>query len=115
MPPSYNSLSLRPSELEAYAAEVTELDVDAVRETATALVDLILTEDTVYMNKLPIAVQSELLTPLVMLSDALDNQVDDPLTIAAIRAVKSSARTVLAQCPAEMRELIETLPPPQRP
>ncbi|WP_370372378.1 hypothetical protein [Catenulispora sp. GP43] len=84
--------------------------MDAVRGTATALVDLVLTDDYAYMDALPIAVQTSVLTPLAMLSDALDDRVDDPIIIAAIRAVKGSVRNVLAQCPLEMRELIEALP-----
>ena len=115
MPPSYNSLNLQPSDLEAYAAEAAELDMDAVQETATALVDLVLTDDSVYMDALPIAVQSEMLTPLAMLSDALDDRVDGPIIIAAVRAVKGSARYVLAQCPREMRALLEALPSSGRP
>lgn len=110
MPPSYNSLSLRPVDLEAYAAEAARLDMDAVRETATTLVDLVLTDDNVYMDALPLAVQTEMLTPLAMLSDALDDHADDPIIIAAIRAVKGSARNIVTQCPPEMRELIEVLP-----
>lgn len=111
MPPSYDSLSLRPSDLEAYAAEAAELDMAAVRETATALVDLVLTDDSAYMDALTIAVQSEMLTPLAMLSDALDDQADDQIIIAAVRAIKSSARYVVEQCPPEMKALIEALPP----
>jgi len=110
MPPSYNSLSLRPGDLEAYAVEAAGLDMDAIRETATALVDLVLTDDYAYVDALPIAVQTEVLTPLAMLSDALDDQVDDSIIVAAIRAVKGSARNIMAQCPPEMRELIGALP-----
>ncbi|MEY9910647.1 hypothetical protein ABIA35_006891 [Catenulispora sp. MAP12-49] len=110
MPPSYNSLSLGPSDLETYAAEAARHDMDAVRGAATALVDLVLTDDYAYMDALPIAVQTSVLTPLGMLSDALDDRVDDPIIIAAIRSVKGSVRGVLAQCPPEMRELIENLP-----
>ena len=84
--------------------------MDAVRETATALVDLVLTDDYAYVDALPIAVQTEVLTPLAMLSDALDDQVDDSIIVAAIRAVKASVRNIMAQCPPEMRELIGALP-----
>lgn len=108
--PSYNSLSFGPREREAYAAVAAGLDMDAVRATATTLVDLVLTDDYVYMDALTDAVQIELLTPLAMLGDALDDRVDDPLIIAAIYAVRGSARSVLAQCPPEMRALIESLP-----
>jgi hypothetical protein len=108
--PSYNSLSLRPGDVEAYAEVAAGLDMDAVRETATALVNLVLTDDYVYIDALPDPVQIELLTPLAMLSEALDDRVDDPIIVAAISAVKGSARVVLAQCPPEMRGLIEALP-----
>ena len=112
---SYNSLSLRPDDLVGYAEIAAGLDMAAVRETATALVDLVLTDDYAYMDALPIAVQTEVVTPLTMLSDALDDRVDDPIIIAAIRAVKGSAQNVLAQCPPEMRALIEALPSGRRP
>lgn len=84
--------------------------MDAVRRTASTLVDLVLTDDYVYLDALTDDVQSELLTPLAMLSEALDDRVDDALVIAAIRAVKSSSQGVLAQCPPQMRALIESLP-----
>lgn len=108
--PSYNSLSLPPDALEAYATQAAGLDMNAVRATATALVNLVLTDDSAYIDALPDPVQVELLTPLAMLSEALQDRAADPVVIAAIRAVKGSAQDVLTKCPPEMRELIESLP-----
>lgn len=108
--PSYDSLNLRPGDRAAYAAAAAELDMDAVRQSATALVQLVLTDDYAYIDALPDEVQDELLTPLGMLSEALRDRVDDAILIAAIRSVHLSAQPALAQCPEEMRELIDALP-----
>jgi hypothetical protein len=110
MSPSYNSLSLGPTRLEAYAQFAASLDMDAVRSTATALVDLVLTEDTVYMDALPAEVQISTLTELGMLSEALADGAGDPIVIAAISALRGSTHHLLALCPPDMRELIEALP-----
>lgn len=108
--PSYESLRLRPADLETYAEIAAALDMHAVRETATALMDLVLADDCVYIDALPDPVQTELLTPLGMLCEALQDGAGDPIVIATTQVVKSSARDVLPLCPQRMRELIEALP-----
>jgi hypothetical protein len=103
-------LNLRPGVREALAEAASQFDMDAVRRTATNLVRLVLTEDYVYMDALPDLVQVNLLTPLGMLSEALRDEVDDSILLGTVRAVCFSAEPVLADCPPDMRELIEALP-----
>jgi hypothetical protein len=70
----------------------------------------VLTDDYSYIDALPETVEVEVATPLAMLSEALRDQVDDALLLAAVRAVQRSAAHVIGECPVEMRELIEALP-----
>lgn len=108
--PSYNSLSISPRDLDAYAEFAAGLDMDAVRETAIALVYLVLTDDYVYIDALPDEVQICSLTELGMLSEALKDGASDAIVIAAIRALQGSTHDVLDLCPADMRALIAALP-----
>ena len=110
MPPSYNSLSISPSNAEAYAEFAAGLDMDAVRGTATALVDLVLTDDYVYIDALPDEVQICSLTELGMLSEALADGAEVSIVIVAIRALQGSTSHVMDLCPPDMRALIDALP-----
>lgn len=108
--PSHHSLSISPQNLEAYAEFAAGLDMDAVRETATALVDLVLTDDYVYIDALPDNVQISSLTELSMLCAALEDGASDAIIIGAIRALRGSTSHVLDLCPPDMRALINALP-----
>ncbi|GII47804.1 hypothetical protein Psi02_42280 [Planotetraspora silvatica] len=84
------------------------LDVDALRATARELVDLVLTEDDVYLDALPDTVETSLVTPLGILASVLEGPSTFVELVVAARLVRKSAP--IAQCPPELVALIRQLP-----
>ncbi len=85
------------------------LDIDELRKVAQGLVDLVLTDDCVFLDSLPDELESNVVTPLTLLARVL-NGPDDPVElIKAAHLVKVCAKPTDA-CPAELNELLRQLP-----
>ncbi|GAB3840924.1 hypothetical protein ACFPIJ_44520 [Dactylosporangium cerinum] len=95
------------------ADAVRDADLAAVRATARELVDLVLTEDSRYLDALTETVESAIVTPLAMLSEALDRGTDAEVLVAA-RLVRRSVEAYLAEAPLRLRHLVRGLPGPHR-
>ncbi|WP_148086364.1 hypothetical protein [Micromonospora sp. HM5-17] len=92
-------------------AESRSLDVSALRLRAQELVDLVLTEDTEYLDALPASIESAIVTPLGVLSDSLDEGTDVEVIVAS-RLVRRAIDPFLKEAPEELRRLIGYLPFP---
>jgi len=92
-------------------AESRKLDVSALRLRAQELVDLVLTEDTEYLDALPASIESAIVTPLGVLSDSLDEGTDVEVIVAS-RLVRRAIDPFLKEAPEELRRLIGYLPFP---
>jgi hypothetical protein len=86
-------------------------DVAALRLRAQELVDLVLTDDTKYLDALPENIESAIVTPLGVLSAALDEGTDVEVIVAS-RLVRRAVTPFLAQAPEDLRRLIGHLPIP---
>ncbi|MER5625687.1 hypothetical protein ABT061_32080 [Streptosporangium sp. NPDC002544] len=85
-----------------------DLDAEALRTAARKLVDLVLTDDTIVLDSLPEAVESNLVTPLTILVSVLDKPSSTLELVVAARLVRQSA--LLSLCPPELGVLIRQLP-----
>ncbi|WP_139131506.1 hypothetical protein [Micromonospora halophytica] len=92
-------------------AESRKFDVSALRLRAQELVDLVLTEETDYLDALPEIIESAIVTPLGVLSDALDEGTDVEVIVAS-RLVRRAVDPFLAEAPEDLRRLIGHLPLP---
>lgn len=92
-------------------AESRKSDVSALRLRAQELVDLVLTEDTEYLDALPASIESAIVTPLSVLSDSLDEGTDVEVIVAS-RLVRRAIDPFLKEAPEELRRLIGYLPFP---
>jgi hypothetical protein len=86
-------------------------DIEAVRRCAQGLVDLVFTDDTVYLDSLPDELESALVSPLGILSDVLEGGSDVELLVAS-RLLRRSIGSYLADAPQELRQLLHSLPDP---
>lgn len=87
-----------------------EIDLDQLAADAKRLVDLVLTDDMAYMDSLPLALQDEIIQPLIFLGEACDLQVDGETLVAVCRLVRRRAGPFIGACPPELGELILRLP-----
>lgn len=88
-----------------------ELDINALTRAANAIVDLVFTEDTVFMDALPKLVQIELIPTMSVLIGVLEDEHPDPGALAA--AARMTRKCVLAyrrDCPQELIDLAMRLP-----
>ena len=92
-------------------AESRSCDVAALRVRAQELVDLVLAEDTEYLDALPEDIESAIVTPLSTLSAALDEGTDVEVVVAS-RVVRRVVTPLLAAAPEDLRRLIGRLPAP---
>jgi hypothetical protein len=92
-------------------AEVRASDVSALRSHAQELVDLVLAEDTEFLDALPEDIESAIVTPLSTLSVALEEGTDVELVVAS-RVVRRTVTPFLAEAPEDLRRLIGHLPAP---
>lgn len=92
-------------------AESRKSDASAIRLRAQELVDLVLTEDTGYLDALPESIESAIVTPLGVLSDALDEGTDVEVVVAS-RLVRRAVDAFLADAPEDLRRLVSHLPFP---
>ncbi|MFF3291776.1 hypothetical protein [Streptomyces sp. NPDC003023] len=84
-------------------------DEQAFREAARRVVDLVLTDDDVYLDALPDAVEIEIVTPLSMVADVLeDGHTLDELR-SAVRVFLSAAAAVASQMPNDLAEMVSDL------
>jgi hypothetical protein len=92
-------------------AESRNSDVMALRRHAQELVDLVLREDTRYLDALPESIESAIVTPLGILSHAIDEGTDAELVVAS-RLVRRSVSPFLTEAPEDLRRLLGHLPSP---
>ncbi|RKN10865.1 hypothetical protein [Streptomyces radicis] len=93
-------------------------DLESYRKAARDVVDLVLTDDTVYMDALPDEIEVSLVPALDTLAEILDADVGDEradvrdrqLLVAAMAARASVVRQ-LHLAPPELRALVLRLPP----
>ena len=90
--------------------QLHHVDVAALRARAQELVDLVLTEDSVYLDALPEHIESSLITPLAILAKVLEDGSDVEVLVAA-RLVGRGAATWVAEAPDDLRRLLTSLPP----
>ncbi|MEY2227019.1 hypothetical protein [Streptomyces sp. BF23-19] len=81
---------------------------EKLRRAATQVVDLVLTEDCVYLDALPDAVEIEIVTPLSAVGRALDEGTPNNLTEAA-GLFLSCALPVARQMPGDLAEAVTEL------
>lgn len=74
------------------------------------LVDLVFSEDTEFLDSLPPAVESALVTPLLLLERAMSSDDDIVRVVVAARLVRRTIGRVLEQCPPELAEKLQELP-----
>jgi hypothetical protein len=96
--------------IEEYAASI---DPVRLRATAQRIVDLVLTEDSVYMDtQLSDSVQGSLLVPLSYVARVLDSSRPFEDLVVAVREMRNLAARHLAEMPEELAEMIRALPLP---
>ncbi len=96
---------------EGAEAVARDCDISRLRSLAQELVDLVFTDDTVYLDALPSVIESAMVVPLGILSDALDDGTDVELLVAS-RLVQRSVGDFLAEGPEDLRRSIGAFPSP---
>ncbi|MFJ6366595.1 hypothetical protein ACIQK5_00225 [Streptomyces virginiae] len=81
---------------------------EKLRRAATQVVNLVLTEDCVYLDALPDAVEIEIVTPLSVVGRALDEGTPNEL-MAAVRLFLSCALPVAREMPEDLAEAVTEL------
>ncbi|WP_433076967.1 hypothetical protein ACQP1P_33300 [Dactylosporangium sp. CA-052675] len=84
-------------------------DMSMVRQRARELVGLVLAEDTRYLDALPETIESAIVTPLSILSHALDQGSDVDVLVAS-RLVRRSVEYLLTEAPPQLQYLVTGLP-----
>lgn len=84
-------------------------DMPMLRQRARELVDLVLAEDTRYLDALPETIESAIVTPLSILSHALDQGSDVDVLVAS-RLVRRSVEYLLTEAPPQLQYLVTGLP-----
>ncbi|MFF4261637.1 hypothetical protein ACFY7Y_19240 [Streptomyces virginiae] len=83
-------------------------DADGLRARCAALVDLVFTEDTIFLDSLPDPLQANLVPALGMLADALDASAEPAALVRAARVVEECG-VPRAQCPPGLRAMLDRL------
>ncbi|MFG2232628.1 hypothetical protein ACGFNX_21885 [Streptomyces sp. NPDC048723] len=81
---------------------------EKLRRAATQVVDLVLTEDCVYLDALPDAVEIEMVTPLSAVGRAMDEGTPNELT-EAVGLFLSCALPVAREMPGDLVEAVTEL------
>ncbi|MGW1228321.1 hypothetical protein [Streptomyces sp. NPDC002530] len=93
------------------AAEIAEkCDANALRELVGKLLDLVFAEDTVFLDSLPDALESALVSSLNPLSETYESDAAPVNLVVASRLVRRSVLPYTDGGPEELKALIETLP-----
>lgn len=87
------------------------IDTDALTRASHAIVDLVFTEDSAFIDALPDAVQIDLIPTMSVLIGVLDNEPPNPRALwAAARMTRDSILSNRRECPPELVELALNLP-----
>ncbi|MGW5492409.1 hypothetical protein [Streptomyces olivaceoviridis] len=81
----------------------------SVREAARRLVDLVLTEDDVYLDSLSNEVEGAVGTPLIEVARMLDEPVNDQEFRRGVRLLLEAGADAAPRMPDELRDLFEEL------
>jgi hypothetical protein len=90
---------------------VERLNPAGLRLRAQELVELVFGHGDRYLDALPEDIGSSIVTPLAMLSQALDHGTDVEVLVAA-RLVRRSVESLLAEAPIMLRSLVREMPVP---
>ncbi|QMU74874.1 hypothetical protein GXW83_02900 [Streptacidiphilus sp. PB12-B1b] len=105
--------SLLPSWLPDWvgAEEISaETNSDILRMRVGELIDLVFTEDTIFLDSLSESLESALISPLGILGQIHDMDADPVELVVACRLVRRSVIPYLDGAPESLRILIEALP-----
>ena len=80
-----------------------------VREAARRIVDLVLTEDDVYLDSLPDEVEVSIAVPLIEVARMLDEPTGDKEFRGGVRLLLEVGAVVAPRMPSELRDLFEEL------
>lgn len=86
------------------------LNLDALRDTADALLDLVFADDDELLDSLPDDVQASVVPTLGLLGQTLEEGLTGADLVAAARLVRRTAQPYLSRLPKELTVLIEALP-----
>jgi hypothetical protein len=82
----------------------------ALSEAISALVELVLADDTTLLDALPEPVEASLVTPLSMLASINDDGTDPVALVVGARLVRRSLNPYLRICPPDLVAAISRLP-----
>ncbi|WP_257584919.1 MULTISPECIES: hypothetical protein [unclassified Streptomyces] len=80
-----------------------------VREAARRIVDLVLTEDDVYLDSLPDEVETSIAVPLTEVARMLEDPTGDKELRGGVRLLLEAGAEVAPRMPGELRHLFEEL------
>jgi hypothetical protein len=86
------------------------VDEAALRGHVAALLDLVFTDDAVFLDSLPGDLESALVSPLNILGEIHEHGANLTELVVASRLVRRSTVSYLHQGPEKLRDLIESLP-----
>lgn len=87
----------------------SETGSPSVGEAARRIVDLVLTEDDVYLDSLPDEVEVSIGTPLIEVARMLDEPIGDKEFRRGVRLLLEVGAEVAPRMPSELRDLFEEL------
>ncbi|MGW4519251.1 hypothetical protein ACWEO4_47115 [Streptomyces sp. NPDC004393] len=87
----------------------SETGSQSVREAAHRIVDLVLTEDDVYLDSLPEEVEVSIGVPLIEVARMLDEPIGDKEFRGGVRLLLEVGAVVAPRMPSELRDLVEEL------
>lgn len=86
------------------------IDADGLRGLVGELLDLVFTEDTVFLDSLPEGLESALVPPLNILAEIYEGGASPTELVVASRLVRRSSIPYINDGPEELKVLIEALP-----
>ncbi|MFI9809905.1 hypothetical protein ACIHEJ_37280 [Streptomyces sp. NPDC052301] len=87
----------------------SEIGSQSVREAARRIVDLVLTEDDVYLDSLPDDVEASIAVPLIEVARMLGEPTGDKEFRGSVRLLLEVGAVVAPRMPTELRDLFEEL------
>jgi hypothetical protein len=91
-------------------AVMAQLDIGTLRRDVDSLVNLVLAEDTRFLDSLPAAVESAIVTPLLLLERINSDGTDALELVVAARLLRRSMNDVIDECPPELSSRLQKLP-----
>lgn len=83
-------------------------DTDALRPRCVAMVDLVFTEDTIFLDSLPDRLEANLVPALGLLAQVLDES-DDPAELAKMARLVEQCGVPREECPPELKVMLDRL------